>query len=187
MSGIQFMHAEGYSRNGSKLKGAKGVKKGEKRKQATGGWSARQILSEVLREPESCRHVQHPQPPMSVYGNMEALVAGIVSIPDKRKGIRGDTPIMLTGIASAPWPPGDERSVKWHKDVVEHLLKKFGDDLKVIVAHVDEPHDHLHFYIALHDYQPIKGIHPGMKMRDETKAAGGTDAEINKAYKDAMI
>lgn len=188
------MHAEVYGLSGSLLKAAKRAKEGTKRKQGSGGWSAREIMAEALREPQASRHVPHPKPPEILYGDpievteeIEKLTKDLEETKKARPGHRRDTPVLMACIASAPWPPGDTRSIKWREDVIRHFKKKYGNYFKAAIGHSDEPHDHLHLYVALHGYAPIKTIHPGMNAREIIKAQGGKGYELEAEYNREMI
>lgn len=78
MTGYQFARVEGFSRSGSnqtinrEKKATKRVGDTPKKppKVATNykKWSTREIMAEAMREPDSCRHVENPQPPSLIYG-----------------------------------------------------------------------------------------------------------------------
>lgn len=186
MAGYQFIHVEAYGREGSALKNAKRAKAGTKRKKGSGGWSALEICAEALREFEASQHVKNPLDPEMLLGDLQSIADDLEKIGPAPKGERKDTPILIAGIASAPWPPGDPRSKAWRADTVEHLKTQFGSNLRAVVGHNDEPFDHIHFYAANPDYAPIKNIHRGMKARDEVKAQGGTGYKAKAAFDNAM-
>jgi hypothetical protein len=187
MSGYQFLHVEMYARSASKLAGAKRAKKGVVR-QSDGirkNWTAREILAEALRETNACEHVNAPKPPDVLLGDLQSLADELDHL-EPPKGQRKDTPVLMAGVASAPWPPGDPRSKAWREDTVEHLQKKFGDALRVVIGHSDEGYDHLHFYVCAPQLAPVKGLHPGQAARAES-AARGDDAKAQiEAYNSAM-
>lgn len=183
--GFQFAHLESYARSVSKLKGAQRAAKGSRRDRSSGGWSARDVLAEALREAGACPHVDAPQPPEVLLGDLQQLADEIDREPAPR-GQRKDCPILLAGVLSAPWPPGDPRSVEWRMDAIEHLRAEWGDRLRCVVAHNDESRDHLHFYATAPGLGPVKGLHPGYKARSAA-AADGEDAKAQKAsYESAM-
>lgn len=185
--GYQFLHVEMYARSASKLAGAKRAKKGAVRESdgIRKNWSAREILAEALREEKACPHVKIPRPPDVLVGDLRAL-ADELDKSEPPKGQRKDTPILLAGVASAPWPPGDLRSAAWREDTVEHLQRKFGKDLRAVVGHSDEQYDHLHFYVCAPGLKPIKSLHPGQAARAES-AARDEDAKAQiAAYNAAM-
>lgn len=188
MSGSQFIHVEGYARQASAMKGARRAKAGEKRVAKVRVWTAREILAESMREVQASHHVPSPKPPTSLFGDLQALADELDQPQTVRvKGQRVDTPILLAGVASAPWPPGDPRSTAWHDDVLLHLKSLYGANLRAVVAHVDEPYDHVHFYAAMPDLAPVRSLHPGMTARDVVKAAGGAGFAQKAAYDGAMV
>lgn len=184
MAGYQYIHFEAYAHRASALAGSKTVKKnGEKvRVKAENTWNAREILAEMMREEGACGHVKTPTPPLELHGKIADLVDAIDNY-EVPKGVRKDAPIMLAGVISAPWPPGDPRGEQWKKDCLEWLKNRWGDDLKCVVAHVDETYDHMHFYVTNKQLSHVKNIHPGMIARD----ANGDDRKAAKiAYNKAM-
>lgn len=183
--GFQFAHLEIYARSVSKLKGAQRAAKGSRRDRSSGGWSARDVLAEALREAGACPHVDAPQPPEVLLGDLQQLADEIDREPAP-KGQRKDTPILLAGVLSAPWPPGDPRSVEWRMDAIEHLRAEWGDRLRCVVAHNDEGRDHLHFYATAPGLGPVKGLHPGYRARSAA-AADGEDAKAQKAAYEAAM
>lgn len=188
MAGFQFAHIEVYARSVSKLKGAQRAAKGSKRDASSGGWSARDILAEALREADACHHVDAPQPPEVLMGDLQQLADELDREPPV-KGQRKDTPILLAGVASAPWPPGDPRSAEWRLDTIEHLRQEWGDRLRCVVGHNDEAHDHLHFYVTAPNWGPVKGLHPGYAARRaaaEAEETKDSPKAQKRAYDAAM-
>lgn len=185
--GYQFLHVELYARSASKLAGKKRVTKGQVR--ATDGirknWSAAEILAEALREMGCCDHVFAPRPPDALFGDLQAL-ADELNHSEPPKGQRKDTPILLAGVASAPWPPGDPRSKAWREDTVEHLQKKYGGCLRAVIGHSDEDYDHVHFYVCEPGLSPVKGRHPGQAARAQAAAEGADAKGQLQAYNVAM-
>ena len=184
----QFMHVELYAPKASKLSGVKRTKKGVVR-EGDGirkNWSARQILAEALREPDAHDHVQVPQPPEALLGNLQELADRLDAFV-KPKSQRSDSPVLMAGVVSAPWPAGDERSAPWRADTVQQLKKEHGANLEVVIAHNDESYDHLHFYVCTRDFLPIKPIaHAGYKARQAAEAAGEPPKVCAEAYEGAM-
>lgn len=184
MAGYQFIHFEAYGHSANALAGSKTVTKGGKktRVKAEKVWNAREILAEMMREEGACGHVNTPTPPIELHGNVSDLV-DLIDGYEVPKGVRKDAPIMIAGVISAPWPPGDPRGEQWKKDSLEWLKNRWGDDLKCVVAHVDETYDHMHFYVTNRQLSHVKNIHPGMIARD----ACGDDRKAAKiAYNKAM-
>ena len=73
MAGCQYMHMEMYAPEVSTLKGSKRAEKGKKRKAGSGGWTALQILDEARREVSASHHVDSPQPPEILMGDLDGL------------------------------------------------------------------------------------------------------------------
>lgn len=189
MAGYQFIHFEAYGHNASALSGSKTVTKDGKkvRVKSEKTWNAREILAEMLREEGSCGHVKTPIPPIELHGKISDLVDAIdgYEVP---KGVRKDAPIMIAGVISAPWPPGDPRGEQWKKDSLEWLKKRWGDALKCVVAHADEAYDHMHFYVTNDDLKNVKNLHDGMRARascgDDRKAAKAAYSKAMETFQD---
>lgn len=162
-------------------------------------YSAREILAEALREPQASRHVPHPAPPVQLYGRLEDLADELDQLDAEMKraraeglpsplpkGMRKDTPIMLAGVLSAPWEPGDSRSAAWRADAVTWLKDSYGKNLRAVIAHEDEAYDHIHFYIAAPKPGPAKPLHAGHAAMAKAKAEGAEPKALTEAYKAAM-
>lgn len=187
MSGYQFLHDEVYSPVASKLTGSKKTAKGGSR--TSGGtlksWNAREVLAEALRELGACSHVPSPKPPTTLTGDLQRLADDLDAWVKPSKQ-RKDTPIMIAGVISAPWPPDDPRSDEWRKDTLDYLKKTYGADLHTVIAHEDEAYDHLHFYVCKKNFQPVKPLHAGYAAQAQAKADGASPKDQDLAYKKAM-
>lgn len=187
MSGYQFFHDEVYSPTASKLTGSKKTAKGGSR--TSGGtlksWNAREVLAEALRELGACSHVPAPRPPTILMGDLQRL-ADDMDVWVKPSKQRKDTPILIAGVISAPWPPDDPRSEEWRKDTLDYLKKKYGANLHTVIGHEDEAYDHLHFYVCKKDFQPVKPLHIGYAAQAQAKADGASSRDQDLAYKKAM-
>lgn len=183
----QFIHVEVYARSASKLSGLKKAKKGAIRESDGNrkNWSARDVLAEALREVGACNHVKTPLLPEVLLGDLNLLTVDLET-SEPPKGQRKDTPILLAGVASAPWPPGDPRSKKWRLDTIDFLKKTYVDDLDTVIGHNDEAHDHLHFYIKSSIFGPVKPLHQGYLAQSKAKAEGASAKEQTRVYKAAM-
>jgi len=93
---------------------------------------------------------------------------------------------MLAGVLSAPWAPGDPRSPAWWAACITFLKNTFGDNLLAAVGHVDEGHDHVHFYVAAPGFARVNDLHPGKAAMESAKADGATAKEQKAAYVGAM-
>jgi hypothetical protein len=186
MAGYQFFHIETYARIPSK----------NHKKQ-----SARGVAKEAERDSESCPHIINPQNYKLMFGSTPSEVVAVAEeradlATDKLgRKLRKDAQIMLAGVASYPVPiselnPNDEALNYWLKLNYKFLRKKYGNRLKSIVAHTDEPFFHIHFYIIPDFDDPqtkklsIAQVHDGIRARN---FVGGKKAkEKMSAYKEAM-
>jgi hypothetical protein len=186
MAGYQFFHVETYARIPSK----------NHKKQ-----SARGIAKEAERDSESCPHIINPQNYKLMFGSTPSEAVAVAEeradlATDKLgRKLRKDAQIMLAGVASYPVPmtelnPNDEALNYWLKLNYKFLRKKYGNRLKSIVAHTDEPFFHIHFYIIPDFDDPqtkklsIAQVHDGIRARN---FVGGKKAkEKMSAYKEAM-
>lgn len=189
MAGCQFIHIELYARSASKLAGKARAKKGTKRQASTEdtAWTARQIVAEVRREPGQFSPYIVPQRPEPLYGSADELADELDELDRcPPKGQRKDTPVLLAGVVSSNWHPDDPRSLEWRMDTLAYLKKTHGNNLRAVVAHNDEPHDHMHFYVTLPGLKPVKGLHPGHIARKKSTDAGESPGEQTEAYNAAM-
>ena len=189
MSGYQFIHVEMYARSVSKLAGKGRAKKGQQRKPKTAdtGWTARQIVAEARREVGQFSKSINPLKPEPIFGDIDSLATELDALDaDPPKGQRKDTPILLAGVVSSEWEPDDPRSIEWRMDVLAYLSKVFGPNLRAVVAHNDENHDHMHFYVCMPSLAPVKGLHPGHIARQKAKDAGEDAKAQTEAYTAAM-
>ena len=195
MAGYQFFHVECYAREESK-KGqtitkkksdgtfsSKEVAKGKK-------GNIRYVIAETGREPGNCDHVDNPQPPLIVMGNLdqveqEATEWAEQATDEKGRKLRKDGACLLAGVISLPrsneedWPEFRDRSVKW-------LKEKYGDNLRCVVEHQDESHPHIHFYCVAKNGQSFDDLHEGKRAQKEAKGEGKDKGGQNVAYAEAM-
>jgi DTW domain-containing protein YfiP len=198
MAGPQFANIQTFSRKGNK-----------------GGQSVAQVIAEATRDPEFSTHVDDPTPPRALFGDPEAFAeqhdahiearATVVKKKDgtkARRAIRKDRHTMASIVMSYPVPRAaiitDEdkaRLKKWEDRNLEWLRKKYGDQLKVVLAHDDEEHPHLHAWLLADDPgADATMLHPGKvaKKRAEAEAkARGEEPRVavkigNGAYREAM-
>ena len=174
--GIQFVHIEVYG-----LAAAKKTARGANQK-----WTVRDILAEARREPQACLHVKAPRPPTVLHGaslaDLEAEVKAIHARSTDAAGrrLRKDASVLLAGVTSYP-RSGIEYDY-WKRATVEWLQREFGDGLRTVVEHTDEPHPHLHFYVVNPSIGNVKGVHPGFQAAKGTQ----TPKEQRFAYNAAM-
>lgn len=180
MSGPQFANIQTYSRKASKA-----------------GNSVDQVIAEAIRDPEYSLHVDAPQPPRVLIGDPSTFKedhdthvadrATTVFMPDqsvRSRAIRQDRHTMLSIVMSYPVPHSaittDEAKAKlaaWEDRNIKWLQKKFGSQLRVVIAHDDEKQPHLHAWI-LPDNPDADAtmLHPGKQAKKteefEAKEAG---------------
>jgi len=189
MAGCQFIHIELYARSASKLAGKARAVKGKQRQATTQdtAWTARQIVAEVRREIGQFSPLIVAQRPEPLFGSVDELALELDEHDrNPPKGQRKDTPILLAGVVSSNWAPDDPRSVEWRMDALVHLKETFGRRLCAVVAHNDERHDHMHFYVVMPDLKPVKGLHPGHVARKAATDAGESASVQTDAYNTAM-
>lgn len=199
MPGPIFLHFQTYSR-----------------KPNPAGNFISQVIAEALRRRGFCEHVKNPKPPRVILGIPDAFENDHARHVEQRstevkrkgktyrKGIRQDRHTLATVVASYPLTHDQIREVgedaaalhrDWEARTVAWMRDKYGDQLKVVLAHEDESHPHLHFWL-LPDDQDARAdtLHPGKVAKrfaeDEARAAGLNDREAvrvgNIALKDAM-
>lgn len=153
------------------------------RKPSGAGNSIAQVIGEVLREPEYSLHVDAPKPPRVILGNPagfraehDAHVAARTTSVSTRKGvvqraIRSDRHTLATIIASYPLTFAQieaggaktaELQATWERETIAWVQGRYGDQLCVVVAHEDETHPHLHFWLLPDDPgADAASLHPG--------------------------
>lgn len=187
----QFVHVESYSRSTPKRASTVNKKTG-KASTKSSGHCVKYIVDEAIREVNSIPHVDNPQPPEYLYGEpLETLEATCDAWANSLKDARGhvmrkDALCLAAGIVSAPkditpeaWDAFQRDSVKWLKD-------KYGATLRTVIAHHDESHPHLHFYVVPELGQRFETVHQGRAAAALVKAEGGVKGLQNQAYKQAM-
>lgn len=152
MSGSQFVHYEKYNLA-----------------------EASNILAEALRKEGYCPHVEHPEPPTVIEGDLEELDKYLQdTVPNVKKPyiatkngkeikserkLRKDANVLMCIVASfsrVGAKPGDPDYDQWAGRVLKHFKKRHGDQVKAVVAHFDESHPHLHIYIVPNDFDMSK-------------------------------
>lgn len=157
-----------------------------------------EVMGEALRKEGFCNHVEEPEAPGVLYGDLNAVEALCVDYHKKHKNIdkngkakalRSDANVLIAGVVSLEGIK--ENYDDWDKyktDVVEYLKEKYGDNLAAVVEHTDEENPHLHFYIVPKIGQKLDELHSGKNAvlelkKKEPKALKGKQ---NKAYIEAM-
>jgi len=154
-----------------------------------------QVLGEVMRDIGYCPHVDNPQAPTFLYGDVDKLrsipariEANIDAYQKKHGGkkLRSDAHVLLAGTASFPREleaKDPARYAMWKVATLKYLQDEFGANLVCVAEHQDEKHPHLHFYV-LSDVEPnAKTLHRGYVAASEHPALSQASKD---AYKDAM-
>lgn len=194
--GFQFVHFEGFSRQGGKS-----------------GRSTDFVFGEAVRRPDACPHVDAPRPPEIVFGvgveDVQALHDGRAAAArdlmsnGRSRAIRKTQHTLATVIASHPYTVAEVQAdpvkaaavADWERRTVAWLRAEFGDQLVSVVRHVDERFCHLHAYILPGNaMMKVSDLHPGQVAKAAVVDAGprpGEDAKAlnrrgDKAYREAM-
>ncbi len=187
----QFIHIDGYGREGSSQTHTKMNKHGAKVTTTIKTRSARDILSEQWREDGACPHINNPGEPILLYGIPPLDVLPLIDEwADQTKDAQGrklrkDALCTLIGVASLPRAMEDEFP-QFAEDTLEWLKEKYGDRLKSVVVHNDESHPHLHFTVVPHIGERLDDIHEGYRASKQAKNEGKKKGEQNLAYIGAM-
>lgn len=142
-------------------------------------WTAREIISEIVRDADHCKHVGlDAQPPVSIYGyepeRLHEYVTALETLAGRhtesytRRGkqheraMKKTTPILLAAVASYPEPSvvdTPERR-RWVDLVVSAARARWGKRLRSVIGHVDETYFHLHI-LADNAGKPVRSMHMG--------------------------
>lgn len=198
MAGPQFAHIQTWS---SKPNAA--------------GQSIQQIIGEATREPEFSTHVDEPEPPRIIFGNPRTFAADhaahvaarstrvqMADGTERVRAIRSDRHTMASIVMSYPVPHSaiktdeDRAALKrWEDRNMKWLRETYGDQLRVVMAHDDEEHPHIHAWLLPDDPgADATTLHPGKmakkRVEAEAKADGLEPREAvklgNRALKEAM-
>lgn len=198
MSGPQFVHLQTWSRKPNKA-----------------GQSVDQVIDEATRDPEFSTHVENPAPVRPLYGDpstfkadhaahvaARSTVAVLKDGSEKRRSIRTDRHTMASIVMSYPVPrsaittdEAREKLVAWEKRNLDWLQEKYGAQLRVVLAHDDESHPHLHAWLLPdNDDADATMLHPGKVAKKEVEAGCKQDGMQpreavklgNRALKEAM-
>lgn len=190
---FQFIHLEAYSLQANK-QGGKNAKFNKEVKART----VSEVLGEVLRKDGFCNHIQEPEAPGVLYGDLNNIETDCKAYHQnhkntdkngKAKALRSDANVLLAGVISLEGIP--ENYDDWEnykKDAVKFLIEKYGENLAAVVEHTDEENPHLHFYIVPRSGQRLDELHDGKNAvlelkKKEPKALKGKQ---NKIYIEAM-
>lgn len=159
--------------------------------------NVRDVIGEALRNDGDCNHVDAPQDPTYLVGDMGHMLGFIQEIERKAaaekertgKAPRKDMHVLLAGVASYPReladadPKGYER---WEQATVKWLQKKYGDNLRVVLRHDDEEHPHLHFFVMDRERLNAKELHDGYIASAHLKGKDALSKESTQLFNDAM-
>ena len=191
----QFFHIEAYSLVAKSYEREITIKKGSKAGQTeikkTETRSLKEIMEEQARIEEACPHVDDPRRPGLLYGVPPMDVLEIAEEwADQAKDARGykmkkDGNVALVGVASLPREIEDDFP-EFAEATLKFLKEKYGDCLKSVVVHDDEPHPHLHFTVIPRKGERFDDIHEGLKAKNEAKKNNQKGKAQNLAYVGAM-
>lgn len=89
---------------------------------------------------------------------------------------RKDRLVLTAGVFSYPHKETDEQFFEWQADCISYLKEKYGDNLKSVVAHYDESHPHLHFFLANTKTLSIIGLDPAKTAQHSFRTLGDKTA-----------
>ncbi len=156
-------------------------------------WSVQDILDEATRK-EGCfsKEITNPQPPILVYGDPieqihETIETWASNTKDsKNRKTRIDAKCLLAGVFSAEPGTSHEDWEKIKADGISWAKNKYGERLRTVLEHIDEPNRHCHFYVVPLPGEAFETIHEGLAAKKDAMANGMTKKEANKPYIDAM-
>jgi hypothetical protein len=178
---FQFFHVECYSRSAPASKAGGATP------------NINNILAEANRLVGSCPHVVAPETPTLIFGSsldeVETLASQWASHAKDAKGrvLRKDGLVMLSGVISAPDSMNLEKWGRMREDCVSYLKTRFGERLKSVIEHTDEPpHHHIHFYCVPNRGERFEVLHAGRQASADSKKNGDLKGAQNTEYKRAM-
>lgn len=153
------------------------------------------IVGEATREAGFCPHVETPQAPTVLKGDliklreklekevpeykreMKTTVKG--QVKTCKRGLRKDANVLLAGTASYPDPngkPGDPDFDRWLKLNMRFLEKEYGSQLQAVLLHLDESHPHIHFYVIPTNYDMTNACRADKASKEENKKTASAQA-----------
>lgn len=164
MNKAQFIHIEDYSKKG--FGKTTGKYKTEVKQSTIKG-----VCNEANRVKTFCKHVPAPKQPILLFGvgltEVERLTEDYYKNTKaklkngKTRALRTDSDALLAGVVSAPQNFADWDRYK--QDTINWLKNKYGNKLKCVVEHTDEPNPHLHFYVVQDPGLDFILVHDGKK------------------------
>lgn len=199
MSGPQFVHIQTWSNKANKA-----------------GRNIEFVINELERVPECATHVEAPLPPRPLFGDPTCFAeehkahvaarstwATMADGSQRQRAIRSDRHTMASIVVSYPVPRSvivtdkqKEALAIWEKRNLAWLQKKYGTQLRMVAAHDDETHPHLHAWLLPDDPgADATTLHPGKVAKKaveaEAKAKGMAPRQAvklgNRALKEAMV
>jgi len=179
----QFAHIQTHSRKISANHKGKG-----------NAWTSSDIAAEARRDEEHSKHVDNPQKPTALVGDLTTLEQQlddylqdnkITTKNGTERVARSDARVMVSNVYS--WPEhvdyyDEERLDQFVQDSLEFHEKEFGR-VDAAVLHLDEEFPHVHAYTF---DKAAKELHPGEIAKKEAYANGANSKDANKAYRTAM-
>lgn len=159
--------------------------------------NVRDVIAEALRNEGDCNHVDAPQDPTYLVGDMGDMLGFIQEIERKvaaekertGKAPRKDMHVLLAGVASYPRELADadpKGYARWEWATVKWLREKYGDNLRVVLRHDDEEHPHLHFFVMDRERLNAKELHDGYIASAHLKGKDALSKESTQRFNDAM-
>lgn len=179
----------------------------QSRSSAKGKSSAFNVMAEITHAEPYNKHLDAPQPPICHFGSGPTPDDILTYFRDLRRKTkkeqeiremadgstyktkqRSSTVVLITALASYPGSPDqtDQRYLDWKELTISFAKIKYGDKLRGIYEHIDEPHGHLHIIID-NDGKPAKHLLTGEKAFNEAMAAGLSKKEAAEAKSAANV
>lgn len=197
MAGYQFFHVEAYGREESTKQ------RTQTKKNADGTFSSKEVakekrgnvhwvIAEAKREQDSCYHIENPQAPQILFGDLDQVEQEANEWAENSKDAQGrklrkDAHCLLAGVISLPRSE-EKQWDKFKTKAIEWLKEKYGENLRCVIEHQDESHPHIHFYAVAKNGQSFDDIHEGKRAQKEIKKQNpqATKQEQNIAFAEAM-
>lgn len=185
------------------------------RKVNRAGQCVQQVVQEGLRSGGYHLHVEDPKPLVRIFGDPSGFqkihddhvaqrrTLAVKNGKTSKRAIRADRHSLFTVVASYPVqtaaleasPEELDRFKRWVDLTIAWVRARYGDQLKVAFAHIDEQYPHLHCWLLPDNPSADASLlHPGKRAKREVQArlkSEGVDpreavAAGNRALKSAM-